>query len=99
VHHGGGGTTFGALAHGLAQVVLPQGADNFRNAALLEAAGVSRTLAPGELSPAAVRRAVRTVLDEPRYAAAARALRAEIDAMPTPEAVAAELGALVAASR
>jgi hypothetical protein len=99
VHHGGGGTTFGALAHGLAQVVLPQGADNFRNAALLEAAGVSRTIAPDELGPAAVRTAVRAVLDEPRYAAAARALRAEIDAMPTPEAVAAELGTLAAASR
>ena len=36
VHHGGAGTTFGCLAHGVPQVVIPQGADNFINAAMVE---------------------------------------------------------------
>lgn len=94
VHHGGGGTTFGALAHGLPQVVLPQGADNFSNAALLEASGASRTLLPGDVAPGAVREAVREVLDNPRHRAAAVALAAEIEAMPSPDAVAASLRAL-----
>lgn len=99
VHHGGGGTTFGALAHGLPQVVLPQGADNFRNAAMLEASGASLTVLPAAVAPTAIRTAVRAVLDDARFAAAADRLRAEIDAMPTPAAVASELRAIVAASR
>lgn len=99
VHHGGSGTTFGALAHGLPQVVVPQGADNFRNAALLDGAGASRTVLPEARTPAAVRTAVRDVLDEPRFAAAAQRLATEIDAMPTPEALADSLRDLAASPR
>jgi UDP:flavonoid glycosyltransferase YjiC (YdhE family) len=91
VHHGGGGTMFGSLAHGLSQVVVPQGSDNFRNAALLEATGASCTVLPDAVAPRANRTAVRAVLDEPGFLAAAGALRAEIDAMPAADAVAAEL--------
>ena len=36
VHHGGAGTTFGALAHGVPQVILPQGADNYIHATLAD---------------------------------------------------------------
>lgn len=46
VHHGGAGTAWTALTAGKPALVLPQGADQFRNAALLErsgAAAVSRT--------------------------------------------------------
>jgi len=39
VHHGGSGTMYGSLAHGIPQVVLPQGADNFVNGWLLESCG------------------------------------------------------------
>jgi hypothetical protein len=39
VHHGGSGTMFGSLAHGLPQVVIPQGADNFANGELLNRVG------------------------------------------------------------
>ena len=42
VHHGGAGTTFGTLAHGLPQVVIPQGADNFDNAAMVAAPALPR---------------------------------------------------------
>jgi hypothetical protein len=91
VHHGGAGTTFGTLAHGLPQVVIPQGADNFDNAAMVERAAAALVLRPGEVTADNVRNAVRVVLNEPGYAQAARQAAAEIAAMPTPEAVADDL--------
>ena len=51
VHHAGAGTMFGALAHGLPQVALPQAADNFVNAALVESSGAGVVLMPGEVGP------------------------------------------------
>jgi hypothetical protein len=93
VHHCGGGTTFGALAHGLPQVALPQGADNFVNAALLERAGVAIQLREPEVTPRTVRDAVRRVLAERPFADAAGRLAAEIAAMPDPTTVASELRA------
>jgi hypothetical protein len=50
VHHGGTGTTFGALAHGVPQVIVPQGADNYDNAAMCERAGMAVVLRPDEFS-------------------------------------------------
>ena len=91
VHHGGCGTTFGALAHGLPQVVLPQGADNFINADLLEQAGAAVALQPDEVHAGSIRDAVRRVLGDAGYAAAGRRLATEIAAMPAPEEVAAAL--------
>jgi UDP:flavonoid glycosyltransferase YjiC (YdhE family) len=97
VHHCGGGTMFGSLAHGLPQVAIPQGADNFVNAALLETAGAGVTLQPGGVTAETVRGAVLEILDRPRYAEAARALATEMAAMPAPDEVAAALRELVAA--
>lgn len=91
VHHAGSGTMFGALAHGLPQVVIPQGADNFVNASLLERAGIGSSLRPGAVSPENVRAAVRRVLDEPSHRVAARRAAAEIAAMPSADDVAATL--------
>jgi UDP:flavonoid glycosyltransferase YjiC (YdhE family) len=88
VHHGGSGTMFGSLAHGLPQVVVPQGADNFINAELITRAGVGLTPPPGEVAPDAIRNAVRMVLNEPSYATAARRVAAEITASPSPADVA-----------
>jgi len=88
VHHAGSGTTFGALAHGLPQVVVPQGADNFLNAETLERAGVAVVLRPGEFSADNLRGALRRILDEPSYGTAARRAAAEIAAMPGPSEVA-----------
>jgi UDP:flavonoid glycosyltransferase YjiC (YdhE family) len=95
VHHGGAGTTFGALAHGLPQLVIPQGADNFEHAAMCEAAGTSLTLRPGGVDPAAITRAVRRLLDEPSFAVASQRVAAEIAVMPGPAEVAATLRTLV----
>jgi UDP-N-acetylglucosamine:LPS N-acetylglucosamine transferase len=93
VHHGGAGTTFGALAHGLPQVVIPQGADNFIMATMLERAGLADVLQPGEDSSDRIRDRVRRILEEPEYARAARRIAAEIAAMPGPKDVADSLRA------
>jgi MGT family glycosyltransferase len=65
VHHGGAGTTFGALAHGVPQVILPQGADNYEHAAMCEGAGVSLTLNPDALNNSSLASAVQQVLLDP----------------------------------
>jgi UDP:flavonoid glycosyltransferase YjiC (YdhE family) len=88
VHHGGSGTMYGSLAHGVPQVVLPQGADNFINGWLLARCGAGVTIGPEEVTPEAVRDAVRLVLDEPTYRDTGRRLAAEIAALPEPAAVA-----------
>jgi len=93
VHHGGAGTTFGTLAHGLPQVVIPQGADNFDNAAMAERARAAVVLRPGEVTAPNVHHAVRRILNEPGYSEAAARAAAEIAAMPAPEAVADDLRA------
>ncbi|MFF1608149.1 glycosyltransferase [Amycolatopsis sp. NPDC058278] len=87
VHHGGSGTTLGALAAGVPQLVLPQGADQFANAEALLAAGAARRLLPGELSADAVTEQARKASS---CRDAARAIAAEIAAMPAPGEVARE---------
>lgn len=91
VHHAGSGTMFGAIAHGLPQVAIPQGADNFSNAVALERAGIAISLQPGEVTSESLRAAVHKVLDDPAYRSAAGRAAAEIAAMPGPADVAAEL--------
>ncbi|KDN20299.1 glycosyltransferase [Amycolatopsis rifamycinica] len=88
VHHGGSGTTLGALAAGVPQLVLPQGADQFANAEALVAAGAAVRLAPGELTADAVAEQARKAS---ACREAARAIAAEIAAMPSPAEVAREL--------
>ena len=97
VCHAGSGTTLAALTAGLPLVLVPKGADQHTNAAACQRAGAARTLAPDQLTPEAVRAAVRAILAPgATEAAAARRLAAEIAAMPAPAAVAAGLEHLVA---
>ena len=93
IHHGGSGTMLGALAHGLPQLVLPQGADNYVNARLLERAGAGAALAPGDVEPHIVRRALRELLSDPGPRRAAERCAREIAAMPGPVEVARDLRA------
>jgi UDP:flavonoid glycosyltransferase YjiC (YdhE family) len=95
VSHGGSGTTYGALAHGLPLLMLPHGADQFDNAKAARAAGVAKALMPFEIEPAAVRSAVEALSAEADYAARARGIAAEIASMPDAGAVAAALAASV----
>ena len=88
VHHGGTGTVLAALEAGLPQLILPQGADQFLNAARLPAVGLARALPNDAQHPGAIRDAVRALLDRsaPERIAAARA-RDEIAALPHPAEV------------
>lgn len=82
ISHAGSGTMIGGLAEGVPQVSVPQGADQFGNAAQLERVGAGITIPPPELGPERIRDAVATVLDDPSYGRSARRLQAEIRRMP-----------------
>lgn len=83
VSHGGAGIMLGALAHGLPQLILPQGADQFMNATTCQSAGAALVLAPEELSAEAVATAAQRLITQPGYEVASAGIRAEITAMPT----------------
>jgi MGT family glycosyltransferase len=89
VCHAGSGTVLGALAAGVPLVLLPQGADQFENAARCERAGVAVVLWPGEVNAATVGAALRDVLASPELAGAARALADEIAGLPDADEAAA----------
>ncbi|SEN16938.1 glycosyltransferase [Actinacidiphila rubida] len=95
VTHGGAGTTLGALSRGLPMVVVPQGADQFLQAAAV--AGARAGLAvPPPVGPEAVVEAVTEVLKDTEYQDNARAVAAQIAAMPSPHEVADRLAAALA---
>ena len=80
IAHGGSGTMLGALAHGLPLLLFPQGADQFDNAALVEAAGAGFTQSP--LEPLGLDR----LLGDAGLRRGAQAVAAELAAMPEPAA-------------
>ena len=84
VSHGGSGTFLGALARGVPQLCLPQGADQFRNAEGGARAGASLALQPAEVTSDSVRLAVERLLADGELRAGARRVAAEIAAMPSP---------------
>lgn len=98
MHHGGAGTTFGALAHGLPQVILSQGADNYELAPMCESAGTAITLRAEMLTPASLATAVRRVLHAEASTAASRKCAEEIAAMPDAVSVATALRSWVPAA-
>ena len=81
----GGTAILPILGHGLPLLILPQGANQFHNAAACVAAGVGRRLLPGEVTPEAVRRDVSALLYDPSLRKAAQGIQAELAAMPGPE--------------
>jgi UDP:flavonoid glycosyltransferase YjiC (YdhE family) len=93
VHHGGSGTTLGALAAGVPQLVLPQGADQYANADAVHASGVGLRLLSTEVSADAIADRVRALLlgGDRRHRDAARAVVGEIARMPSPDDVARRL--------
>lgn len=94
VSHGGSGTVVATLDHGLPQLCLPQGADQFLNADAVAAAGAGLVLGPGAVTPTAVRDAVAQLLRDESFAASARKVRTAIAAMPSPDEVALVLESL-----
>jgi UDP:flavonoid glycosyltransferase YjiC (YdhE family) len=92
ISHAGSGTTLAALTHGLPQLLIPQGADQFANAERCEQAGVATRLLPEQVSAAAVRDHVVALLaDDGRYRLRAMQLQLEVTSMPAPEHWAARL--------
>ena len=91
IGHGGSGSTLAALAHGLPMLLLPRGADQFENARRCADLGAARVLLPDAVTRDAVRDAVRALLADGAYAGQARAVAAEIAAMPAPSEVATRL--------
>lgn len=88
VSHGGLGTVLRALAHGVPQLLLPLGRDQAFNAGRIEALDAGIQL-PMDASPQQVRTALRTLLSDPRFAAAARSAANRI-AAEAPDQTAAE---------
>lgn len=82
VSQGGSGVMLGAMALGLPQLILPQGADQFRNAGLAVGTGAALALMPSDASPQAIGVSVQRLMGEERFGAAARDLRDQIGAMP-----------------
>ena len=84
VSHGGSGSVFGSLAHGLPSVMIPMGADQPLNAQRCATLGIAQVLDAVEATPESVREAVSTVLSTPSYRKAAERMRDEIAALPDP---------------
>ena len=95
VSHAGSGTVLGAAAHGLPQLCLPQGADQFLNASAIASAGAGLALMPHESTPNAIAMAVTRLLEERGFRDAAAEASASIAAMPGEEEVAGILETVV----
>ncbi|HEY0698474.1 MAG TPA: glycosyltransferase [Micromonospora sp.] len=94
VHHGGSGTTLGALGVGAPQLFLPQGADQFANAEAVVAAGAGLRLLPDELSVDAVAEHAWKLCPgrgDAGHRDAAGAIAEEIARMPAPDEVVRQL--------
>lgn len=88
ISHAGSGTFLGALSEGVPQVCVPQGADQFVNAAAATRAGVGTTLQPEELTVESVRSSTERVLSDASFRVAAQKIQVEMASMPDPGAVA-----------
>jgi UDP:flavonoid glycosyltransferase YjiC (YdhE family) len=86
VHHGGIGTKASAELHGVPQIILAFGMDTAVVGARIEESGAGLAMPIEELTGAALREKVSRVVTEPSFASAARRLRDEVLAQPTPNA-------------
>jgi len=94
ITHGGFNTLIAALRYALPMYLLPLGADQPRNALRAVELGFGLSAAdygeppfgpvirPSSLDPAKIRLGVKRLLDEPGFASAASAVKAEIDQLP-----------------
>jgi MGT family glycosyltransferase len=97
--HGGTGTVYTALDHGVPLVNVPIGADQFVNAERCAEVGVGLMIGPEQRSPDAIRAAVREVLTHHAYREQARQVQQAIRALPTPEDIVPVLERLAAEKR
>jgi UDP:flavonoid glycosyltransferase YjiC (YdhE family) len=90
ISQGGPATILAALDHGIPHLVLPQGADQFLNAPVLEASGAGLALVPADATAERIGAATARLLEEPSFTAAARHMQSELLAMPHAATVVAE---------
>lgn len=95
VTSGGTGTIMAALTAGVPLVVVPTTWDKPDNAQRVVEAGVGIRLSPRRCTPERLRAAVKRVLSEPRYAAAARRVADRLQAAPGPAGAAQLLETLI----
>ena len=81
--------------HGLPQLCLPQGADQFLNAAAIASVGAGLAILPDECTPEAVTHAVERLLGDQAFRDAAKRVAASIASMPPVEEVAALLETVI----
>ncbi|HET6858186.1 MAG TPA: nucleotide disphospho-sugar-binding domain-containing protein [Streptomyces sp.] len=93
VHHGGAGTAMTATSFGLPQLVLPQLSDAFGTGEQLQARGAGIVLddARSQSDPKALAESLSALLGEPGHRKTAGELRREMESMPAPSRVAADL--------
>ena len=96
VSHAGSGTFLGTLTHGLPQLCLPQGADQFLNADAAVDLGAALLLEGEAATGNAIAAAVAELVGSPSYRSVAQQLAAEIARMPSPADVAAALEEIAA---
>ncbi|HEX4622945.1 MAG TPA: glycosyltransferase [Solirubrobacteraceae bacterium] len=96
VTHGGTNSVREALIAGTPLVVVPLGFDQPYHARRCAALGLARVVAPEQRTPAAIRDAVRGVLDDAGMAERARAFAEEMAAMPDARAAVRRLERLAA---
>lgn len=94
IHQGGNGTLLTGASYGVPQLVLPQLPDQIFHTERYVTTGAGLCLKSSEANPDTIRAAVTALLTQPRFALAARQLRDEMRATPTPAAVVPELAAL-----
>jgi UDP:flavonoid glycosyltransferase YjiC (YdhE family) len=91
VSHAGSGTFLAALGAAVPQLCLPQGADQFLNAAACERSGAGLVIQPDDITSDQARHAVERLVSEPGFREAAHRVSGEIASMPAPPDVAAIL--------
>ena len=91
ISHGGAGTTRMALAAGVPAVVVPAIADQPRNAERVAQLGAGIGFGGAEEAMSGLEDAVRRLVEDPSYRAAARAVADEVSALPPVSAAAAAL--------
>ncbi len=95
ISHAGSGAMLGALGAGVPMLAIPQGADQFMNADAIAGTGVGLRLMPSELDAVAVQDAVSRLIEDRRFATAAREQQDAIATMPSPESVVPILESLI----
>ena len=85
ITYGGAGSVVGPLSLGIPLVIIPQGADQFENAAAVDRAGAGLMIMPSELTATRVAEAVERVRSDRAVRDAERRVADEITEMPTPD--------------